>query len=345
MNCVRLSRFLQPSSSNNIPLEFQLKADFPAHKPAIHHTDKIMLLGSCFTEHISKRLQDAKFEVLANPHGILFNPLSVCHSLDAYIDSKVYDKSELFYLNEIYNSWDFHTRFSETNADIALAQMNESVAAAAAFIREADWLIITLGSAYQYFLTEEKGGVSVANCHRAPGQWFDKRLLDTDIIVAELKRVTARLKAINPCLKIIFTISPVRHIRDGVVNNNRSKARLIEAVHQIVDEMPDCSYFPAYELIIDVLRDYRFYDIDMVHPNYPATQFVWEHFSKVFFEEDTAQLIRQITELTIARNHKSRFPDTDVHRRFLEGNVTKIQQLLEGFPYLDFKEEMGYFKK
>lgn len=326
-------------------MEFQLKLDIPAHKPAIAHTDKIMLIGSCFTEHISKRLEDAKFQVLANPHGILFNPFSVCKSLDIYIDGKEYTEQDLFYQNEIWNAWDFHTRFSGTDPSGVLMGMNDSVRLASAFIREADWLIITLGSCYQYFLKDSpEADTSVANCHRAPGQWFEKRLLDIETVVMRLQETMQGIKAVNQDIKIIFTISPVRHIRDGVVNNNRSKARLLEAVHEIAELDQSCSYFPAYELVIDILRDYRFYDIDMVHPNYPATQFVWEHFAKAYFEKGTVDLIKQITDIHTARNHKPRFPDTDAHRRFSAAYLDKIKGLKEIYPYLDFTEEHRYFE-
>jgi hypothetical protein len=326
-------------------LEFHLKTDFPPHHRPILHSDKILLIGSCFTEHISKRLSDAKMNILSNPHGILFNPLSVCSSIDAYIDNRIYEESDLFFLNEIHNCWGFHTRFSHTQPTTALQQMNESVGRAAHFLKDAQWLIITLGSAFQYFLKNENGDLPVANCHRAPGQWFEKRLLPIDTIINQVQHTLHRLHSINPTLNIIFTISPVRHIRDGVVDNNRSKARLLEAVHTIVEQNESCSYFPAYELVIDILRDYRFYDIDMVHPNYSATQFVWEHFAKTYFTAESQDLLKQLMELTIARHHHPRFPDTEAHRRFLANQLAKVQQLKTLYPYIDFDEDMAYFQQ
>jgi len=327
-------------------LEFQLKLDLPLQRPAIRYPDKIMLIGSCFTEHIGKRLEDIKFEVCSNPHGILFNPLSVCNSLNRYIEEQLYEERDLFYLNELWNNWAFHTRFSDTDPVRALKGMNDSLVTASAFIRDAGWLIITLGSSYQYFLKEDEGRKSpaVANCHRAPGQWFEKKLLGIEEVTDNLIDTINAVRSINPGINVIFTISPVRHIRDGIVNNNRSKARLIEAVHDVVARMDYCSYFPAYELIIDVLRDYRFYDIDMVHPNYPATQFVWEHFSKTYFEEDTAGLARQLADIHIAANHKPRFPDTEAHRRFMDEYAKKIGVLETLHPHLDLSKEKSYFK-
>jgi len=252
-------------------MQFQLPIQIKSPEKQINYRDKILLIGSCFTEHIGNSLSELKFSTLQNPNGILFDPRSVCNSLISYIENKQYKKEDLFYLNEIWNSWEHHSRFSNINADDALKNINESQQQAYIFLKEADWLIITLGSSFSYRLTNEAilGGLQnnngVANCHRAPSQWFNKHLLTIDETVSLLDTTYHRLKQFNPKLKIIFTISPVRHIRDGVIENNRSKSRLIEAVHHMINKFPGLYYFPAYELVIDVLRDYRFYDIDMVH--------------------------------------------------------------------------------
>ncbi|HEY5969299.1 MAG TPA: GSCFA domain-containing protein, partial [Chitinophagaceae bacterium] len=269
-------------------MQFQLPIQIKLPEARITYRDKIMLIGSCFTEHIGNSLNELKFSTLQNPNGILFDPRSVCNSLISYIENKQYKKEDLFYLNEIWNSWEHHSRFSNINADDALKTINESQQLAYNFLNDSDWLIITLGSSFSYRLTSgfskvspfggDLEGAGVANCHRAPSQWFNKHLLTIDEMISLLDTTYHRLKQFNAKLKLIFTISPVRHIRDGVIENNRSKARLIEAVHHMINKFPGLYYFPAYELVIDVLRDYRFYDIDMVHPNYPATEFVMEKF-------------------------------------------------------------------
>ena len=320
-----------------------LTLDVPALKKPIIYTDNILLIGSCFTEHISDRLQQHRFRVLSNHHGILFNPLSVADSLDSYIDGKQYGADELFLLNELWNSWDHHTRFSNTDKGAALNGINESQSAAASFIKTADCVIITLGSAFQYYLKD--GGKPVANNHRAPAQWFEKRLLSVDEIVRALSSTLAKLFAANPFVQVLFTISPVRHIRDGVVDNNRSKARLIEAVHTLCEEFDKAHYFPAYELVIDVLRDYRFYDVDMVHPNFPATSFVWDHFVKSCIAPDIHDIMQQVHEIAIARSHRSRFPDTEAHKKFKESYVSKARNLMDRYPFLDLGEEIAYFTK
>lgn len=322
-------------------MQLTLELNIPPLQRPIKYPNKVLLIGSCFTENMSERLVQHKFDVLSNPHGILFNPLSVAHSLESYINNKEYTREDLFYLNELWNSWDHHTRFSHTDADSALYLINQSQGEAAGFIREADYIIITLGSAFQYYLTEHNK--PVANNHRAPAQWFEKRLLDITIITSAMSHAIDRLLQVNPGVNIIFTISPVRHIRDGVVDNNRSKARLIEAVHELCGKYEHAYYFPAYELIIDILRDYRYYDIDFVHPNYLATSFVWEQFVKACIHPDAQSLMKDVLEISTARAHRTRFPDTEAHQKFKASYVQKIIALQKKFPFLKLEEELQYF--
>jgi hypothetical protein len=331
-------------------MQFQLPIQIKSPEKQISYRDKILLIGSCFTEHIGNSLCELKFPTLQNPNGILFDPRSVCNSLISYIENKQYKKEDLFYLNEIWNSWEHHSRFSNINADDALKTINESQQLAYNFLKDADWLIITLGSSFSYRLTAEAtlGGLQnnngVANCHRAPSQWFNKYLLTTDETISLIDATYHRLKQFNSKLKIIFTISPVRHIRDGMIENNRSKARLIEAVHHIINKFPGLYYFPAYELVIDVLRDYRFYDIDMVHPNYPATEFVMEKFKEGFIDEQSQQLMEEIKKIVIARKHKAFQPETNAHKTFLKTHLEKTKELQSKFSFLDLSDEINYFK-
>jgi hypothetical protein len=331
-------------------MQFQLPINIKSPETRINYRNKILLTGSCFTEHIGNSLGELKFSVLQNPNGILFDPRSVCSSLISYIENKQYKKEDLFYLNEVWNSWEHHSRFSNINADECLKAINESQQTAHDFLKNTDWLIITLGSSFSYRLTSltpnpSPGGEGsgVANCHRAPSQWFNKHLLSIDETVSLLDTSYHRLKQFNPKLKIIFTISPVRHIRDGVIENNRSKARLIEAVHHMVNKFPDLHYFPAYELVIDVLRDYRFYDVDMVHPNYPATEFVMEKFREHFIDEESQQLMDEIRKIVIARKHKAFQPETNAHKVFLKSHLDKTKELQAKHSFLDLSDEIDYF--
>jgi hypothetical protein len=224
-----------------------------------------------------------------------------------------------------------------------LLNMNDFQQKAHDFLKQANWLIITLGSSFSYRLNE--GGQPVANCHRAPAQWFKKHLLSIEESDTSLTKVIDRLQSFNPAIKIIFTISPVRHIRDGVVENNRSKARLIEAVQSIIEKHKHCYYFPAYELVIDVLRDYRFYDVDLVHPNYAATEFVFDTFKQHFIEEEAQTLMEEIKNIVTGYKHKPFQPETMAHQNFLKSYSEKVMQLKIKYPHLDFEKELYHFAK
>jgi hypothetical protein len=256
----------------------------------------------------------------------------------------------------VWHSWDHHSCFSNIDAEKTIAAINTSQQKAHEFLKNADWLIITLGTAFSYELTGEaiKTGTSktpatedwkVANCHRAPAQWFEKHLSSIEEINTILSKTIDKLLQFNPKLNIIFTISPVRHIRDGVVENNRSKARLIEAVHQLTDEFNNVNYFPSYELVIDVLRDYRFYAEDMVHPNYAATGFVLEKFIETHISNETQKILPEIIKLNVARKHNPVHPSTDAHKNFLQTYLERTKSLKQQFPYLNFEEEIFYFSK
>jgi hypothetical protein len=333
-------------------VQFQANINIKPLQPSITYHDKLLLIGSCFTEHIGNFLMDVKFRVLQNPNGILFDPISVCNSLTSYIQNKQYTADDLVYLNEAWHSWQHHSRFSGIDKDQVLAHINQSQQTAHDFLKSADWLVITLGSSFVYKLLDNSplpfgrgvgGGAAVANCHKAPAQTFQKHLSTIEETVVALDTVLYQLFQFNPDLKILFTISPVRHLRDGVVDNNRSKARLIEAVHHLVNKFDKLHYFPAYELVVDVLRDYRFFDIDLAHPNYAATQFVLEHFAESCMNKDTQQLMDDIKKLVIARNHKPFNPTSNQHQQFLKAQLQKTQNLQALYPYLDFENELLYF--
>ena len=324
-------------------MNFLTHIDIKPLPAPITHQHSILLVGSCFTEHIGNNLNDLKFNVLQNPNGILFEPMSVCRSLVSYLQNKQYEADDLFFYNELWQSWDHHGRFSNPNQATALANINASQQQAHAFVKKADWLIITLGSSFVYRLQEENR--FVANCHKAPGQWFDKYLMPIDEQIALLDNCIHQLFHANQKLKIIFTISPVRHLRDGVVENNRSKARLLETVHHLVNKFDRLFYFPAYELVIDVLRDYRFYDIDLAHPNYAATQFVMEKFSEYAFREPTNQLIKEIRQIVTARNHKPFHPGSKQHQQFLQQHLELTERLQAEHSYLHLSEEVSNFRQ
>src|ERR1700759_2455041 len=320
-----------------LPIQIQGPAE------TIRYQQGILLSGSCFTEHIGNHLIDVKFNALQNPNGILFDPLSVASSLISYVEPQKYEPKDLFYHNELWQSWKHHGIFSDIDQQAVLNKINQSQQVAHVFLKKANWLIITLGSSFTYILKEQNRGV--ANCHRAPANWFSKKLLPIDEMLAALDEMLHRLFDFNPKLQIIFTISPVRHIRDGVIENNRSKARLIEAAHQLVNKFNKTYYFPAYELVIDVLRDYRFYDKDLVHPNYMATNYVVENFMEHYVHPESRLLADEIRKLQISRRHRPLHPGTDAHRRFLREQLEKAIELSEKYPFLNFETELKHFRE
>lgn len=332
-------------------MDLQIPIQIATLQNPINYQDNIMLMGSCFTEHIGEKLEELKFDVFQNPNGILFDPASVVSSLVSYVQNKQYQTEELFYYNEVWQSWQHHSRFSHTDLQECLRGINASQQEAHTYLKTANWLIITLGTSFSYRLTEQvplsfrRGAVrgAVANNHRTPAGWFNKHLLTIDETTTLLDNCLHQLFQFNPNLKIIFTVSPVRHIRDGVIDNNRSKARLIEVVHHLVNKFDKLYYFPAYELVIDVLRDYRFYDIDMVHPNYQATSFVLDKFMRHFVDEKAQQLAEEIKKIVIARKHKPFQPATEAHKRFLKTHLEKAQELQRKYPFLNLDEDIRYF--
>ncbi len=322
-------------------MNFMLDIPIGSPKQKISYQEPIMLVGSCFTEHIGNNLQELKFDVVQNPNGILFDPHSVSSSIVSYIHNKQYEEKDLIYLNELWQSWNHHSSFSNIDRAECLKTINASQKNAHQFLKRTKWLIITLGSSFSYHLIENNQ--PVANCHRAPAQSFNKHLMSIEEINSCLDNCIHQLFQFNPAIKIIFTVSPVRHIRDGVIDNNRSKARLIEAVHHLVNKFDNIHYFPAYELVIDVLRDYRFYDIDMVHPNYSATEFVLEKFAKFFIDDESQFIMEEVKKVIIARKHRAFQPLTNAHKQFMRTHSEKANQLQTKYPFLNFKEEISFF--
>ncbi len=321
-------------------MDFHLEFTPKPFSTKINHRQLLFLAGSCFTEQIGGKLAAHKFRIIDNPNGILFNPVSISKSIISYIENKIYSEAELFFQHELWGSWEHHTRFSSVSKEECLQKINDSQKAAHTFLKKADWLLLTLGSAFVYELDNKQ---VVANCHKVPTDKFKKRLLSSEEVFSNLEDLIQRLQQFNPLIKIIFTISPVRHLRDGFVENNRSKATLINAVYQLTDKYDELFYFPAYELIIDDLRDYRFYAEDMVHPNYAATNYVWDKFIATCIDEPSQQLMKEINTINAARNHKAFNSTSEAHKKFLKINLEKIEKLQAEHPYLNFEEEVLFF--
>jgi hypothetical protein len=321
-------------------MDFRLEFDTPSLSKKIDLSDTIMLVGSCFTEHVFNYLVASKFCAVQNPNGVLFNPDSIANTLSRYVQNKHVSSVELFEKNGLWNHWEFHSNLSCTSQEESLVRMNEAISSAHSFLKHAQWLIITLGSAYVY---ELEGGQIVANCHKMPASYFTKRMLDPEEIISTYTKTIAALKQFNHNLNIIFTISPVRHLRDGFVENNRSKSVLIHAVNKLTSHQDYINYFPSYELVIDDLRDYRFYAEDMVHPNYQATRYVWEKFCTAAINGRSREVMKELDQLNMAFHHKPLHPDSTEHMKFKNKYKEITQSLAERFPSIDLSKEISHF--
>lgn len=322
-------------------MEFRLEYTPVSPEKKIDIRDNILLVGSCFTEHMYEQLSHHKFSALQNPNGTLFNPISMFKAIGSYISLETPGENDLFFQNGLWNDWNFHSSLSHEQKYLAFKGMVVNIEHAHNFLKGTDWLFLTLGSAFVY---HNKQNEIVANCHKIPNTQFVKRLLEPIEIIEAFKSLYNRLKAFNKRINIIFTISPVRHLRDGFVENNRSKSILIHAVDKITREFSDCLYFPAYELIIDDLRDYRFYAEDMVHPNYLATKYVWEKFSSFFINGKTREVMKEIEQLNLAMSHKPMHPNSAEHQKFISKFSDMAISLSGRFPDIDFSKEIDHFK-
>ncbi|MBK6996513.1 MAG: GSCFA domain-containing protein [Lewinellaceae bacterium] len=318
----------------------------PASSPfQITHPHHLFLLGSCFTEHIGQKLLERKFNIHTNPFGIVYNPISMAQCLDRIVaGNQLFTENELFENAGLWHSWEHHGRFSKPDKNEALEGINTAYRVAAEQLKKTDFLLLTFGTSDVFTLRET--GKVVANNHKMPASLFEQRRLSVAEIVertvSAIKSV-AHLKGV-PHFNVILTVSPVRHIRNGLIENQRSKAALILACEEICTQLEYAHYFPAYELLLDDLRDYRFYAADMLHPSEVAVDYVWQFFSDTFFSEKTRKLNERIEKIRAAAQHRPFHPNTAQHRAFVQMQREAIAALKLEMPGLDFlKEEAAFY--
>jgi len=309
----------------------------------ISYRSSILFIGSCFTENIGVKMQEYKFNVDINPFGIVYNPLSVKQNLDALLECKQYAKSDLFHYTDRWISFDHHSRFSDKDAESCLERINQRIDYAAKKLKETDFLIVTFGTAWIYKLADS--GKLVSNCHKLPSKFFQRELIKIEDIVQNYMLLIKSLLKINPQIKIILTVSPVRHWKDGPVQNTLSKSILLLAIHELVSAYDCTEYFPAYEIAIDDLRDYRFYEADMLHPNSQMTSYIWNKFCQAYFDDETVKLMKELEKLIHAMQHKPFFPGSVQHRDFLVKQVEYVTFLQEKYPFLNLSEDKIHLEK
>jgi len=322
------------------------RTEFPAGRAdfSIGHQQQLLLVGSCFTEHIGTRLAAAKFPVAVNPFGIVYNPISIVRCLERlWVGDQPFAAADLFENQGLWHSWEHHSHFSQPAPTAMLNGLNAAYTASAEVLRRTDRLLLTFGTA-DIFLLKNTRQV-VANNHKMPAALLEQRRLRVEEIVQHVAAILQKIKAKQPDFQVILTVSPVRHLRGGAVENQRSKATLVLACEALGEQLPFATYFPAYELLLDDLRDYRFYAADMVHPNEVAVDYIWQYFVDTFFTSATQQLMARIEKIRQAAGHRPFHPQSDQHRAFVQAQLAIITELNAAHPTLDFAAEMARFRQ
>lgn len=300
----------------------------------INYESKILLLGSCFVENIGHKLEYFKFQILLNPLGILFHPLAIETLITNAINEKKYTEEDLFFLNEQWHCYDAHSKLSHVSKKELLKDLNENIKSTHQFIKDSTHIIITLGTAWVYRHIETD--TIVANCHKVPQKQFVKELLSVEDISESLLAIVSLIRSVNPKSVIIFTVSPVRHLKDGFIENSQSKAHLITAIQKVVEPRHLLHYFPSYEMMIDELRDYRFYGEDMIHPNQTAINYIWERFQKTWITEKVSKIMEDIDVIQKGLLHRPFNNDSEAHQKFLQDLELKKQKVRLQFPQIEF---------
>ena len=300
----------------------------------INYNSKIVLLGSCFSENIGNQLDYYKFQTTQNPFGILFHPIAIENLITNAINEKKYTENDVFFNNEQYHSFDTHSSLSANNERDFLDNLNLSIKSTRKTLEEASHIIITLGTSWVYRYIESDQ--IVANCHKVAQKKFLKEILSVDTISESLEAIILLIKSINKNASILFTVSPVRHIKDGFIENSQSKSHLITAIHQVIDKRKYNYYFPSYEIMMDELRDYRFYAEDMIHPNKTTINYIWEKFMSTWFDLSANSTMKEIDIIQKGMLHKPFNPNSEKHLQFLENLEQKKLKIMREYSFMSF---------
>lgn len=321
-------------------MDFRTPTDITPLIPRLRHSDKLLVMGSCFAEHIGGRLEQMKFRTVVNPYGVLYNPLSIAEALTRLIEQRPFTEEELHeFPDGGWNTWLHHSRYSHPDKQEALTAINISMEKAWQQLADADILIITLGTAWVYRIAET--GMVVGNCHKVPERRFTRQCLQFQEIVKALDAAIHRITAINTKLRVLFTVSPVRHLKDGLHGNQLSKSTLLLATDELCRMHPErCHYFPAYEIVVDELRDYRFYAEDMAHPSIQAVDYVWECFVEHCIDTKAQSFMLQWEKIVRAMNHRPFNSQSEQYKAFMQQTISKIMELKKSTPYIEVQDEL-----
>jgi hypothetical protein len=307
----------------------------------ISYNTPVMFIGSCFASEMGAKLREGKMRVLINPTGVVYNPVSVGNTIDIVIENKTFSEKDLYIHKGLNLSFSHYTDFSSEDPSQVLAKINSATEKAGTFLKHASFLFITFGTARIYRFNETNKVVS--NCHKIPSSQFSREILSVDQITSAWNDILNKLHSFNSDLRVIFTVSPVRHWKDGAHGNMVSKSILFLAVENLLKHKIVSGYFPAYELIMDDLRDYRYYAEDMLHPSQTAIDYIWNAFSDCYFDSVTKVLWKEVQCITKAKNHRF-LSDSKAGKIELANNILKkISQFENKNPQIDFNEEKRYF--
>lgn len=300
----------------------------------IDYNSNLLLLGSCFSENIGNKLNYFKFKTVQNPFGILFQPKAIEKLITNAINEETYTEKDIFFHNERWHCFDAHSSLSSLTKEELLNTLNLAIKQTNDTLKNSSHVIITLGTAWIY--REIASDTIVANCHKIPQKKFLKEILSVQQITESLEAINTLLKSINPKLTITYTVSPVRHIKDGFIENKRSKSHLLSAIHSVIEPRKKVHYFPSYEIMMDELRDYRFYAEDMIHPNKTAINYIWKKFSETWFSEENFQTMKEVDVIQKGINHRPFNPNSEAHQKFLKNLDKKKETLTKAFPLMKF---------
>jgi lysophospholipase L1-like esterase len=298
----------------------------------IDYNSKVFLLGSCFAENIGEKFEYFKFPHYVNPFGILFHPIAIHNLVSNALHGKKYTEDDVFINNEQFHSFDAHSKLSQHTKSLLLHQLNAASQKTSHYLKQSTHVVITLGTAWVYrYLKTNK---IVANCHKIPQQQFQKQILSVDAIVAALQSIIQQVKKVNPRVNFIFTVSPVRHIKDGFIENTQSKSHLLAALHKVLDDQSH--YFPSYEIMMDELRDYRFYNQDLLHPSPLAVDYIWDRFKTVWMADSAIAIMSEVDIIQKGLQHKPFNPNSTAHLKFVQQLVERQITLTNQFPNIKF---------
>lgn len=315
-------------------MQLQTKIPIQEQSPKINYNSSLVLLGSCFVENIGKKFDYFKLKNTLNSFGITFHPLVLERLIKNSLKDKSYSEDDVFQLNERWHCYDAHSVLSDASQSKLINNLNLASKTLKRSLTNASHIVVTLGTAWGY--VQQHSTEVVNNCHKVPQKNFKKTLASVEELVVSLKSISATIKTINPETKLILTVSPVRHIKDGFVENTQSKAHLISAVHKTISTTNNTTYFPSYEIMMDELRDYRFYSEDMLHPSQIAVNYIWGQFIAAWFSQEGKDTLNRVNDIQRGLAHRPFNPSSDAHQKFIKNLQENIEALQQDYPQIKF---------